>query len=351
MMPRENVLTPEEIRALLQGSADAESPGGLELLRELVQLVMTAAVQQPALGLPPLQRLRVADVVPEPFDEWWARARKAPGWAGLQLQGELQGLLTVILHQPPSELETEFLSPLLRGLLREVAARMNRWLRRDAPLAVSAWSGPRGAAEPPGADEEDVDEAGEAEQEMWSLACHVESQEGPWSLEIGISRELAEAALGVLNQPLTASAAGGASAAPRADSPDVARSVSAARAGEGYDPGTQEEQLAVRPARFPPLMVEPQELEEDEGESERPELMDLPLRVTVELGRTRLPIERIMELKPGVTIELDRLAGEMVDVLVNGKLIAKGEVVVVDDAFGVKITDILSPIERMRGLS
>lgn len=79
-------------------------------------------------------------------------------------------------------------------------------------------------------------------------------------------------------------------------------------------------------------------------------IMDVPLQVTVELGRTRKLIRDILELAPGSVIELDKLAGEAVDILVNGKLIAKGEVVVIDDNFGVRITDIISPSERTHTL-
>lgn len=79
-------------------------------------------------------------------------------------------------------------------------------------------------------------------------------------------------------------------------------------------------------------------------------IMDLPLQVTVELGRTRKLIRDILELAPGSVVELDKLAGEPVDILVNGKLIAKGEVVVIDDNFGVRITDIVSPLERTNHL-
>ena len=75
-------------------------------------------------------------------------------------------------------------------------------------------------------------------------------------------------------------------------------------------------------------------------------IMDVPLQVTVELGRTRKLIRDILELAPGSIIELDKLAGEAVDILVNGKLIAKGEVVVIDDNFGVRIMEIVSPLER-----
>lgn len=75
-------------------------------------------------------------------------------------------------------------------------------------------------------------------------------------------------------------------------------------------------------------------------------IMDVPLQVTVELGRTRKLIREILDLTPGSVVELDKLAGEPVDILVNGKLIAKGEVVVIDENFGVRVTDIVSPLER-----
>jgi flagellar motor switch protein FliN/FliY len=79
-------------------------------------------------------------------------------------------------------------------------------------------------------------------------------------------------------------------------------------------------------------------------------LLDVPLEISVELGSTKMRIKEILELGIGSVIELDRLAGELVDILVNGKLIAKGEVVVIDENFGVKITDIVSPFERVNNL-
>lgn len=76
-------------------------------------------------------------------------------------------------------------------------------------------------------------------------------------------------------------------------------------------------------------------------------IMDVPLQVTVELGRTERLIKDILEFSPGSIIELDKLAGEPVDILVNGKAIAKGEVVVIDESFGVRITDIIHPSKRL----
>ena len=76
-------------------------------------------------------------------------------------------------------------------------------------------------------------------------------------------------------------------------------------------------------------------------------IMDVPLQVTVELGRTEKLIKDILEFSPGSIIELDKLAGEPVDILVNGKTIAKGEVVVIDESFGVRVTDIIHPSKRL----
>ncbi|WP_251636203.1 flagellar motor switch phosphatase FliY [Sporosarcina sp. NCCP-2716] len=79
-------------------------------------------------------------------------------------------------------------------------------------------------------------------------------------------------------------------------------------------------------------------------------LLDIPLRVTVELGRTQRSVKEILEMSSGSIIELDKLAGEPVDILVNNRRIAKGEVVVIDENFGVRITDILSQTERLNNL-
>ena len=80
-------------------------------------------------------------------------------------------------------------------------------------------------------------------------------------------------------------------------------------------------------------------------------ILDIPVQLTVELGRTRIPIKHILQLAQGSVVELDALAGEPMDVLVNGYLIAQGEVVVVNDKFGIRLTDIITPSERMRRLS
>lgn len=77
-------------------------------------------------------------------------------------------------------------------------------------------------------------------------------------------------------------------------------------------------------------------------------ILDIPVQLTVELGRTKLSIRNLLQLAHGSVVELDGLAGEPMDVLVNGTLIAQGEVVVVNDKFGIRLTDIITPAERMR---
>lgn len=106
------------------------------------------------------------------------------------------------------------------------------------------------------------------------------------------------------------------------------------------------EQFAVQPVQFAPLR--------DVGMSGTPSnislIMDVPLDITVELGKSRKTIKEILELHQGAIIQLDKLAGEPVDMLVNGKLIAKGEVVVIDESYGIRITAIISPMDRMNKL-
>lgn len=79
-------------------------------------------------------------------------------------------------------------------------------------------------------------------------------------------------------------------------------------------------------------------------------ILDIPLKVTVELGRTRMVVSELLNLGQGSVIELSKLAGEPMEVLVNGKLVARGEAVVVNEKFGVRLTDIISPTERVEQL-
>ncbi|MBW1708853.1 MAG: flagellar motor switch protein FliN [Deltaproteobacteria bacterium] len=96
-----------------------------------------------------------------------------------------------------------------------------------------------------------------------------------------------------------------------------------------------------------------------EGQAQKPEgqtrqldfILDIPLEVTVELGRTKMLINDLLQLGQGSVIELDKLAGEPLEILINNKLVARGEVVVINEKFGVRLTDIISPMERVQSLT
>jgi flagellar motor switch protein FliN/FliY len=104
--------------------------------------------------------------------------------------------------------------------------------------------------------------------------------------------------------------------------------------------------VGVQPVQFAPLSA----AEQSATTGNIGLLMDVSMQLTVELGRTKMLIKDILGMGEGTIVELDKLAGEPVDLLVNGKLIAKGEVVVIDENFGVRVTDIISPMERIASL-
>jgi flagellar motor switch protein FliN/FliY len=111
------------------------------------------------------------------------------------------------------------------------------------------------------------------------------------------------------------------------------------------DTGT-ETRVTVKPVQF-------QSFEEEQVPAASASIdliLDVPLEITVELGRTNKTIKEILEISPGTIIELDKMSGEPMDILVNGKLVAKGEVVVIDENFGVRITEIIDSIERVKSL-
>jgi flagellar motor switch protein FliN/FliY len=135
-------------------------------------------------------------------------------------------------------------------------------------------------------------------------------------------------------------------AAALAETKDVDdRTGSSAGGGPAQDFGTTVETVAPAPfAQLAPTGA-------GSGSNDIQMILDIPVQLTVELGRTRIPIKNILQLAQGSVIELDTLAGEPMDVLVNGFLIAQGEVVVVNDKFGIRLTDIVTPSERMRRLA
>jgi len=111
--------------------------------------------------------------------------------------------------------------------------------------------------------------------------------------------------------------------------------------------GVQVEEPTAAPAEFQQLGG----TEKADSKQNIDILLDVKMPVSIELGRTEMPISELLVLGPGSVVELTRLAGEPVDLLVNGKVIARGEVVVVDENFGVRVTLLLSPEERLKALA
>ncbi len=116
---------------------------------------------------------------------------------------------------------------------------------------------------------------------------------------------------------------------------------------EPSDPQETPEKSAAPPPPKPRAQGE----KEEEVLSNLSLLLDIPLEITAELGRTRMIIHDLLQLGQGSVIELNKLAGEPLEILVNNKLIARGEVVVVNEKFGIRLTDIISPMERIKQLA
>ena len=105
----------------------------------------------------------------------------------------------------------------------------------------------------------------------------------------------------------------------------------------------------ARPAEFDTLREEADEAATP-GDVNMEVILDVSVTLSMEVGRTRIPIRNLLQLNQGSVVELDRAAGEPLDVFVNGTLIAHGEVVVVNEKFGIRLTDVISPAERIRKL-
>jgi flagellar motor switch protein FliN/FliY len=132
---------------------------------------------------------------------------------------------------------------------------------------------------------------------------------------------------------------------------------SAARPQPQSAPVSQQAPVSLPPRpQGPPVDVKPVEFAQLGGTDFAGSLgnldliVDIPVRITVELGRTRKTIGEVLALGPGSVVELNKMAGEPVDVLVNGKLIARGEVVVIDESFGIRVTEVVSKAERIRSM-
>jgi flagellar motor switch protein FliN/FliY len=100
----------------------------------------------------------------------------------------------------------------------------------------------------------------------------------------------------------------------------------------------------------PPIWQEPRGSFEQKGDVDLDVILQVPVTLTLEVGRTRLPIRSLLQLNQGSVVELERAAGEPLDVHVNGTLVAHGEVVLINDKFGIRLVDVISPADRIRTL-
>lgn len=110
-----------------------------------------------------------------------------------------------------------------------------------------------------------------------------------------------------------------------------------------------EQQDSVQPAPLEELIDDTSPISDDERRK-LDTIMDIPVTISMEVGRTQISIRNLLQLNQGSVVELDRIAGESLDVMVNGTLIAHGEVVVVNDKFGIRLTDVISQTERIKKL-
>ncbi|HKX52746.1 MAG TPA: flagellar motor switch protein FliN [Nitrosospira sp.] len=116
-------------------------------------------------------------------------------------------------------------------------------------------------------------------------------------------------------------------------------------------PGDQDEAIAAGDSGSGHIFEQFQNTQKVQVQNDIDLIMDIPVQLTVQLGRTKIAIKNLLQLAQGSVVELDGLAGEPMDVLVNGYLIAQGEVVVVNEKFGIRLTDIITPSERIRKLN
>ena len=163
-------------------------------------------------------------------------------------------------------------------------------------------------------------------------------------LPLDVAREMVDALMNQQPDVDDEEEAIAAAAAPPPAAPAAAPASAPASNGYGAQPMQPHvaSNVPVQSAQFTPLSTVPVQV----NDANIGLILDVPLQVNVELGRTKKSIKEILDLTKGSIVELDKLAGEPVDIMVNGKYLAKGEVVVIDENFGVRITEIVSPLER-----
>ena len=167
-----------------------------------------------------------------------------------------------------------------------------------------------------------------------------------WAASLGAEDEEEDASA----TPAAASGGGGLS-----DDEALAAEWAAALAADEQESVKKEKEQSVlasqaKVAEFKDLTDEAKAPRQDNSRRELDFILDIPLDVSAELGRTRLLINELLQLGQGSVVELNKLAGEPLEVYVNGKMVARGEAVVINEKFGIRLTDIISPIERVKQL-
>lgn len=327
----DHMLSQEEVDALLRG----EAGGAAEELPDLdaVTRLFQRAFDQVAPLAPPIagQRLETGQITAEllPWGELRAQLM-SPLVAVWRYEGALQGVQLSVAdassrQQLKAYLDEEDPVTVLNKLALALSETLVQTLGAKTKPDISSYQE---------VDPEQFDPAPLRDKDtcvVLQLSLRGDKGDASW-LEV-VPAQLARDMLALAERaaPAAEVPAAEAPAAPGPAAPPQAASAQ----GVSVAPATFE-QLAPMPADPEPANIGL--------------IMDVPLHVTVELGRRRMLVREVLELGKGSLIELDKLAGEPVDVLVNGKLIAKGEVVVIDENFGVKVTTIVTPAERMRNL-
>ena len=135
--------------------------------------------------------------------------------------------------------------------------------------------------------------------------------------------------------------------AEQVDQDAMADEWAAAMEEQGDTPDTDVTEDGFQQVAAKPLN---EDMDRQQGDVKLDVILDIPVTISMEIGRTKLSIRNLLQLNQGSVVELDRLAGEPMDVLVNGTLVAHGEVVVVNEKFGIRLTDVISPADRIKNL-
>ena len=130
-----------------------------------------------------------------------------------------------------------------------------------------------------------------------------------------------------------------------------AQALDEQKSGDGAVVAESQQAVATTPADNAEVaQLQTLQPQSGEGEVNIENILDIPLTICMEVGKTKISIRNLLQLNQGSVVELDRLAGEPLDVTVNGTLIAHGEVVVINEKFGIRLTDVVSPMERIKNL-